>query len=56
MDIFEALNTISGALDHAFIEEVGVENFAEIAEAEGMIYNYIQEREGTYENNEVAYS
>lgn len=44
MDIFEALNIISGALDYAF-EEMDVENFTEIAEAEDMIYNYIQERE-----------
>lgn len=44
MDIFEALNIISGALDYAF-EEMDVENFDEIAEAEDMIYNYIQERE-----------
>lgn len=44
MDIFEALNIISGALDYAF-EEMGVENFEEIAEAEDMIYNYIQEKE-----------
>ena len=44
MDIFEALNIISGALDYAF-EEMDVENFEEIAEAEDMIYNYIQEKE-----------
>lgn len=44
MNIFEALNIISGALDYAF-EEMGAENFDEIAEAEDMIYNYIQERE-----------
>ena len=44
MDIFEALNIISGALDYAF-EEMDVENFDEIAEAEDMIYNYIHERE-----------
>ena len=44
MDIFEALNVISGALDYVF-EEVGEEDFVEIAEAEDMIYNYIQEKE-----------
>ena len=44
MDIFEALNIISGALDYAF-EEMDVENFEEIAEAEDIIYNYIQEKE-----------
>lgn len=44
MDIFEALNVISGALDYVF-EEMGEEDFDEIAEAEDMIYNYIQEKE-----------
>lgn len=44
MDIFEALNVISGALDYVF-EEMGEEDFDEIAEAEDIIYNYIHERE-----------
>ena len=44
MDIFEALNIISGALDYVF-EEMSEEDFSEIAEAEDIIYNYIQEKE-----------
>ena len=45
MNIFEALNIISGALDYVY-EELGAENFTEISKAEDIIYNYVQEKEG----------
>ena len=51
MDIFEALNVISGALDYVF-EEMGEEDFDEIAEAEDIIYIIYTKGKKKYDRTE----